>query len=374
MKPSVAEWLRVGDQRVTRPKRLHAVSFSRHFGPADQKASYYQYIPFEVTGQWRSVTVRLSHDRSMAVIDLGLFSPEGFRGWSGGERSCVLVSTDRATPGFLPGGLPTGEWLVALGLHQLPPEGTRVTVKVAPGRAPPALSERRPPVPLARPLRRPPATPGHRWVAGDLHAHSEHSDGSLSVAELAVLARTSGLDYLAVTDHNTVSHFASLGTDGRRYGVTLVPGQEITTPLGHANCLGETGWVDFRLAPDAWACQAVTHGGLLSVNHPIAEPCSWQYPISPGPGAVELWHQSWDRYDCGAIRFWEKSAGAVPVGGSDFHTSWQMDGSGRARRPGWPTTWVEVEDNGGAVFRGLTYSRGCGPGGSRSQPSPRGRS
>ena len=49
---------------------------------------------------------------------------------------------------------------------------------------------------------------GHEWLAGDFHSHTVHSDGSLEVVELAALAAERGLDLLAVTDHNTISHHA----------------------------------------------------------------------------------------------------------------------------------------------------------------------
>ena len=66
-----------------------------------------------------------------------------------------------------------------------------------------------------------------------------HSDGVLTVAELAALAAERGLDFIAVTDHNTVSHHAELAAAGRRYGITLLPGQEVTTDGGHAGALGD---------------------------------------------------------------------------------------------------------------------------------------
>ena len=98
-----------------------------------------------------------------------------------------------------------------------------------------------------RPARRSlPADAGLTWLAGDLHAHTFHSDGVMSVAELAAHAVERGLDFVAVTDHNTVSHHALLGPASSRYGVTLLPGQEVTTELGHAGVLGDTGWIDFR--------------------------------------------------------------------------------------------------------------------------------
>ena len=75
-----------------------------------------------------------------------------------------------------------------------------------------------------------------------------HSDGALTVPQLARLAAEQGLDFLAITDHNTVSHHAELGRASARYGVTLIPGQEVTTDTGHAGALGDLGWVDFRRA------------------------------------------------------------------------------------------------------------------------------
>ena len=69
-----------------------------------------------------------------------------------------------------------------------------------------------PPPPLPPGERRPPgqlpARPGRRWLAGDLHTHTVHSDGAQTVAELSRFAAGLGLDFVAVTDHNTVSHHA----------------------------------------------------------------------------------------------------------------------------------------------------------------------
>src|SRR5262244_3858737 len=113
--------------------------------------------------------------------------------------------------------------------------------------APPALTANGRPPP--RDL---PAQPGRRWLAGDLHTHTVHSDGGLTVPELALLAARNGLDFLAITDHNTVSHHVELPGASAKYGITLLPGQEVTTNGGHAGALGDIGWVDFREPPDVW--------------------------------------------------------------------------------------------------------------------------
>lgn len=308
-------------------------------GPADREAGYYRYVPFEVPPGAPGVRVSLRYDPDLAVVDLGLFDTDGFRGWSGGERSDVGVGVERSTPGYLAGPLPPGEWRVVLGLYKLAPSG--VPVEVTARLEAPAAAKAEPPPAPARPPRRwsPPAEKGRRWVAGDLHAHTVHSDGRLTVDQLAALAVSRGLDFLAVTDHNTVSHHAELPAASRRYGLTLLAGQEVTTPSGHANCFGDVGWVDFRGDADSWAEHAARRDGILSVNHPVVAGCSWQQPLSSPPPMVELWHRTWDRRSPEPLEWWRASGAPTPVGGSDFHRP-------DLHRLASPTTWVEIDDPG----------------------------
>jgi PHP domain len=212
-----------------------------------------------------------------------------------------------------------------------------------------------PPVPLSRPARRElPAAPGRRWLAGDLHAHTLHSDGAVTVAELACRAIGQGLDFLAVTDHNTVSHHAELGPVSARYGITLLPGQEVTTDTGHAGVLGDVGWADFRGSPDDWLAHAQQRGGLMSVNHPIAGHVSWLRPMRGRPPLAEVWHWSWlDPHWTTPLAWWLAwDPAAIPVGGSDWHRP------GDQAELGSPTTWVECEGAGpGDVLDGLRAGR-----------------
>lgn len=66
------------------------------------------------------------------------------------------------------------------------------------------------------------AAPGH-WFKGNLHTHSNESDGEPSPQRIADIYAEDGYDFLAVTDHNKLTDPSAL--DG--HGMLLIPGSEI---------------------------------------------------------------------------------------------------------------------------------------------------
>jgi hypothetical protein len=311
----------------------------------DRARSPYVDVPFEVPGGVGSIEIRLEVESDGdARIDLGCRGPAGWRGWSGTARRRVVIGARAATWGYTPGEPEEGFWHVVLGLHQIPACGADVVVTVtAPGGAvepdppspPPPSRGRRP---ASRVL---PAPTGLSWFAGDFHAHTLHSDGALSIDEVAALAADEGLDFIALTEHNTTSHHRLLPTASARYGVSLIPGQEVTTGRGHANAIGAMPWVDFREHPDAWSAHVREYGGFLSVNHPVSGDCAWQWSLSEPPTHAELLHSTWlaDPVSAASWAWWSLSGARHPIGGSDFHRL------GAGVVPGRPVTWVAAEDS-----------------------------
>jgi hypothetical protein len=261
----------------------------------------YTEVPFDLPAGVVRLTIRFRYagKEQRSVIDLGLRDPQRFRGWSGGTRSRMTLSTEEATPGYLPGPLPAGRWNLILGAPNIR-EGARAPYEAE------IFIERQPTVtefadaPISN-------KPG--WYRGDLHLHSGDSDGKCKAQSGASIpcpvyrtveaAAARGLDFIALSDHNTTAHYNALRElQGAFDRMLLVPGREITTFWGHSNVFGPTDFLDFRMTGPSWDqarkwVEPVHRaGGIVSINHPGAPSgelcmgCGWRFGELPD-GAVD---------------------------------------------------------------------------------------
>lgn len=280
-------------------------------------------VPFRLPEKVVHLHVSLTKSVSSSVIDLGLKSPECVWGWSGGMRSEFTIGLNNATPGYQMGPLEKGEWAILLGLYRLPTD----------------------PVTLSIEIERSQYTP--QWIKGDLHLHSTHSDGVWSLEELSREAEDQGLDYIALTDHNTTSQNQGLHLATH---LILVPGMEWTTYQGHANVWGISDpWPDWRVASDAEIeakrKDVTARGGVVSINHPFDDfdpGIHWAWS-KEGFAAIEIWNGPWRPGNQAALNWWqqqlERGEHIVAVGGSDTHGPNDV-----GVHVGHPTTWVWSED------------------------------
>ena len=309
--------------------------------------AYYAYLPFDVPPGTTRIDLALDTKRA-AAVGLGLFDGRGtayqspgFRGITGRERREVFVAVDGATPGFLPGPIEPGRWTVMVPVF-FAPLPTRVTVRVrfTSGPAgPPLLPGPLPGVVVDAP----------GWYRGDLHCHTIHSSDAYASStaqtptEWAAVARTLRLDFLAMTDHNTVSQNWSLGSDAGA-GVLLLAGEEMTNYFhGHATVSGiEPGeWLDFRQSPFGWPlptggrpiqeflATARGMGAYVAAAHPLLPTMPWQFladgafdPAARTDG-FEVWNGPWQVNEEVALRTWDHLLrhgwDIVANGGSDLH-------------------------------------------------------
>ncbi|MDD5527516.1 MAG: PHP domain-containing protein [Patescibacteria group bacterium] len=62
----------------------------------------------------------------------------------------------------------------------------------------------------------------------DLHLHSAHSDGKLSVPEIALIIKEKKLEYCALADHNSVDGIQELINALKGSGIKVIPAAELT--------------------------------------------------------------------------------------------------------------------------------------------------
>lgn len=62
----------------------------------------------------------------------------------------------------------------------------------------------------------------------DLHCHTTLSDGSLGIEDIIVQAKRMNIDFLSITDHDTLSSFSIANILGERYGVKILQGVEMS--------------------------------------------------------------------------------------------------------------------------------------------------
>jgi len=65
-------------------------------------------------------------------------------------------------------------------------------------------------------------------MTGDLHCHTKLSDGSLGIEEIILQAKRTGIDFISITDHDTMSSISRAKIIGDRCGVQTLPGVELS--------------------------------------------------------------------------------------------------------------------------------------------------
>ena len=65
-------------------------------------------------------------------------------------------------------------------------------------------------------------------MAADLHIHTKLSDGSVGIEDIIVIAQKSGIDTIAITDHDCLAGTVRGQVIGKRYGVNVIPSVELS--------------------------------------------------------------------------------------------------------------------------------------------------
>lgn len=270
-------------------------------------------------------------------LTVGMFDPERYRGEG---RSVFTLSAVDATGPYLLGPIISGVWHIAIGYNYVAP-GLKgeFTVKIH-------LSRQ------LDPETYPVLNKTAGWYKGDLHSHTGRTDAMCKSqsgtnvpcppSQLLAAAASQGLDFLAVTDHNSQATFNEMQQDQLYYDkMLLIAGEEVTTVKGHANVWGTEGFLDYRVAGNGFTAndlfdQAHTLHALVSINHAYwpwdghCPGCGWAWDTDFSKvDAIEIINGyneqgSWFKPPPGnGIPFWEaqlaKGLRPTGVGGGDEH-------------------------------------------------------
>jgi hypothetical protein len=188
---------------------------------------------------------------------------------------------------------------------------------------------------------------GRAWYRGDCHVHTARSNGGeLTPEEVAAAARASGLDFIAITEHNTADTHGAWGSLAGD-DLLVILGQEVTTLTGHWLALGlEPG----QVIESRYGVRDGVIGRHLDQVHKVGGLCVAAHPHAPYPRGVfaypldgfdliEVWNgpwrpeQPWNTDNSAATAEWGRSLAAriidnggwIPaIGNSDTHLRGQM--------------------------------------------------
>lgn len=322
--------------------------------PDDQ----YTYRLEEFTVPESTGTIEVEFDytgkNTHSEIEIGLFDPDGFRGTSRFSKSSFIVSKYRTTPSYVSGPVSAGIWHISLGFPTIRAESEyEITIRLIPENHSEYYG------PLNKSL-----SDEQRWYHGDFHTHTGHSDAfgcqdteghrsPCQVYQVAEASHRNNLDFVAINDHNTVSHHQDIMVIQPTFPkLLLMRGQEVTTFYGHTNVIGTSIPVDFRIGYEGRNVhhiqqEADSLGALFVINHPGRETgpsctgCGWSADSTNYDlvDAVEIVNGTNVETEISGIPFWHSLLNRgyrIPaIGGSDDHGA----GFGSAQ-PGTPTTVV----------------------------------
>ncbi len=328
-------------------------------GSVTEGGAEHAQVPFMVPAGIHEIQIDHSYTGTNDTLDFGLTAPDRFRGWGGGNKESAIVGDLAASRSYLAGAITPGTWNVDISTSRTWstrrfPYHIVVTLRTTPTLA--AQTDRKPYAATAA------LSSEARWYAGDLHAHSRESgDASPTIDDLVTFARSRGLDFVELSDHNTVSQLDFIDSvQSAHPDILIVPGVEFTTYEGHANGIGATSWVDQKTGENGVTIDGAVsafhaQGALFSINHPLYDigslciGCSWKQPLDPSmvDGVEVATAGTATIFGTQTLAFWDKlldTGRHVPaLSGSDDHNAGQKLGA-FSTAIGQPTLYVYMKD------------------------------
>jgi MYXO-CTERM domain-containing protein len=336
----------------------------------------YVDVPVEVPAGAVECDIAHADGSDFVILDWGVWAPDGsFRGWGGGNSEDAIIGVEQSSRSYLPGPIAAGTWTVVIGKAKLGANGGHYAIDVTC-----SDTATLPVLPKAdyTPLT---VSPERRWYKGDFHVHSVQSgDADATFDQIYQLATSRGLDFLDMSDHNTVAQHALIAAYEQTHPDFLIlRGAEITTYSGHATAVGIHEYVDHRLGYNGRTVAGIVddvaaQGGLFIVNHPMLDlgdvciGCAWDHVDDTPWDKVAGMELITGNYDIGVSAFvprvldlWDSLEDMgyriAGIGGSDDHTAGVNEGP-TGSPIGSPTTLVLADNlSEAAIIDAIAHGR-----------------
>lgn len=284
------------------------VMLLNHGSDENQSDRYYR-IAFTLPENCGQLTLSMDiNTEKSAQIPMILFDALGHvrlmraaNATTGKGHTQYTITPAQGDKGCIPGALPPGKWKLLLYKRRMYEDvHAHITVACQSSDVMPAETQLE--CPISRGLREHPfsaAVPDSRsgWYCGELHTHSSESTGYTSLEKVVSTAKKLNLDFLALTDHFTASHWLRLQEIADDKRPLLLQSVEVSGDFGHANVHGLQEWqnplvdnneeltafldLDERPSMSAIADAAHKQGALFCINHALSGIMGWRYRDFP---------------------------------------------------------------------------------------------
>jgi len=166
----------------------------------------------------------------------------------------------------------------------------------------------------------------------ELHLHTTYSRGTKIIAEgmntpeqMVKQAKNLGIGAIAITDHDTIAGVQKAKKAGKRYGVVIIPGEEVSTRDGHVLALGINEFVKPRMSLEETLDKIHDQGGVGIAAHPFDVAKKGLGSMAKKCDAVEAFNAlNLERIGNFKCERFAKKHGLPMVAGSDTHAIYTM--------------------------------------------------
>ncbi|HOK79716.1 MAG TPA: sugar-binding protein [bacterium] len=154
---------------------------------------------------------------------------------------------------------------------------------------------------------------------GDLHSHSTFSDGKHTPCGMALESMYCFMDFLALTDHNTIegAQIASKLLSKHGFDYTFIVGEEITTRDFHFNAYPLTKAIPWTLPPEQIISLVHQQSAIVQWNHPGWTYSTWE--LQRIDSGLETGLDAWEHIPFHYYQ-WKKNDTLPPlIGSTDTH-------------------------------------------------------